>query len=89
MPGIRAVDVAGCSIIQRAACLLNHLVVHDLVIGRVRTHLEFVDLPMVATAVRHHSRHLVAPLQTTLDRVQSSSRLNITTTMTMMEIKTL
>ena len=50
MPGIRAVDVAGCSIIQRAACLLNHLVVHDLVIGRVCTHLEFVDLPMVAAA---------------------------------------
>ena len=44
---------------------------------------------MVATAVRHHPRHLVAPLQTTLDCVQSSSRLTIMTTIMMMEIKTL
>ena len=50
MPGIRPVDVAGGSIIQSAACLLNHLVVHDLVIGRVCTHLEFVDLSLVAAA---------------------------------------
>ena len=40
---------------------------------------------MVATAVRHHPRHLVAPLQTTLDCVQSSSRLNIMMTIMMME----
>ena len=44
---------------------------------------------MVAATVRHHPRHLVAPLQTTLDRVQSSSRLNIMTTIMMIEKVTL
>ena len=44
---------------------------------------------MVAAAVRHHPRHLVAPLQTTLDCVQSSSRLNIMMTIMVIERETL
>ena len=44
---------------------------------------------MVATAVRHHPWHLVAPLKTTLDRVQSSSRLNIMMTIMVIERETL
>ena len=49
VPGVSAVEVATCG----ATILLHHLVVHDLVVGRVGVHRQLVDLPSVITAAPH------------------------------------
>ena len=39
--------------IEIVACFLYHLIVHDLVIGRISIHLNFIDMRAMITTASH------------------------------------
>ena len=58
---VGAVDAAGGRVVEVVGCLLYHLIVHDLVVGRVGVHLNLAYVGTLVAAAPH--TWLLRPLE--------------------------